>query len=387
MVNFNHVLVSHAEIGLKSRRTRSRLENLLIRNLEYMLMRNKISEFTIGRADGKILISVKGNAEKVAEVVSRVFGVASCMPSIKTKASLPKIIEVGKRLAKEVLSIGETFAVRARRIGAHPFTSKEVEEKIGAEILKELSDRNVKVNLTNPNKIIYVEVRGDYAYVSDRVIKGPNGLPLESQGRVLMLFSGGLNSAIASWLLMKRGSLPILTYFDLYLESAEVFKEEAIRIARFLREFVSAPDYRLFIVPLRGISHEFLSNYPEGLAYALLHRMMYRIACELALQKEIKAIATGNSLEHIALQINLSILDEASSLPVFRPLIGMSRDKVEEMGRKVGISRYLTIPVSASSLRPSGEGISLNEVKEAEAKIDLEGLKREALHELEEIIL
>jgi thiamine biosynthesis protein ThiI len=304
---------------------------------------------------------------------------------------LTSIVETGVRLAKDTIGRNETFAVRARRAWPHPFSSKDIEEKLGEAILKELKERRVKVNLRNPDKTIYVEVREKKAFLSDCISKGYGGLPISSQGKVIALLSGGVDSAVAAWLMMKRGALPILLYFNNSPYWTEIHHQRVLSVAKFLRELVPVADYRLIIVPHGEILKKFIEQGPRKLSCILCKRSMYRIACELAKRMDAKAIVTGESLGQVASQtlVNLSVLNEASSLPVLRPLVGMNKDEIIMLSSKIGIKKIAAVKVprcKAVPRRPTTRA-NLEHVKAVEKVVNVMELTREAIKERKEILL
>lgn len=386
---FTQTLAAYSEIALKSGRVRRRMEDMLVNQIRYMLARHGLSKVKITRDRGRLFIESE-DPEIACELTSKIFGIAYAMPVVKVKTSLPEIARVGTELAMKALEKGGTFAVRARRIGVHPFTSKEVEEKVGSDILSKLKGK-AKVDLTRPEKTIHIEIRGEDSYISDRMMKGPGGLPVGSQGKTIVLLSGGVDSAVASWLMMKRGTLTLPVYFDNSPYWTEVHRRRVMKVARFLREFVSLADFRMTVIPMGDSLTKFIRECPRNLICVLCKRMMYRIACRLAEEKGARAIVTGESLGQVASQTleNIAVLDEVSILPVFRPLIGMNKDEIEVLARDIGVGTIAAVKVprcGAVPPKPSTRA-SLKAVKEWERAVNAEGMAGEALAKAREIIL
>jgi len=383
-------LVTYSEIALKSEPVRRHMERMLIDNLHYALMRSGLAGAKIRRIRGRIIIE-RVDGEKAAIVASKVFGVASSMPAVETSVSLDDIVKTAADLADKVLEGGQTFAVRARRAGAHPYTSKDIEKQLGSEILRRFSGKNIRVNLDAPDKVIYVEAREKMAYIYTRMFDGPGGLPLGSQGKVVALLSGGVDSATASWLIMKRGAFVIPLGFDTSPYCDKICHERMINVAKFLREFATVADYRLSIVPYGRILTEFIERCPRNLTCVLCKRGMYRIACRFAEMKDAKAIVTGESLGQVASQtlVNLSVLDDASNMPVFRPLIGMDKNEIERLANKIGVYELAAMKVRRCDAAPPKPttAAKLADIKKAEENVNIDGLISEALAEIEEIIL
>lgn len=386
----NTTLVAYSEIALKSEPVRRYLENMLIENIRYALMRNGLAGAKIGKLRGRIIVQGV-DAKRGASVASKIFGVALAMPAVETTASLNDIVETAADMADKIMATGQTFAIEARRAGKHPYTSKEIEVQAGSEVLKRLTDRNIRVDLDNPDKVVYVEAREGVTYVYSEVLNGPGGLPLGSQGRVVALLSGGVDSATASWLIMKRGALTIPLYLSTSPYGDAICRKRAINVAKFLREYVTVANYRLTIVPYGKILKEFIAQCPPKLTCVLCKRTMYRIACKFAEMKGAKAVVTGESLGQVASQTltNLNVLDEATSLPVFRPLIGMDKNEIEKLAKKIGfqeIAARKTLPCKAVPIKPT-TAAKLEEVKKAEERLDLDKIIAKALANIKEIIL
>lgn len=388
-MNENTILVADSELALKSDPVRRYLGNVLIENLRYALARNGLAGAKIGKLRGRII--VRGvDAKRGANVASKVFGVALAMPAVETTASLTDIVETAADMAERTIAVGQSFAIDARRAGKHPYTSKDIEEQAGSEVLKRLSARTLRVDLDNPDRVIYVEARGDRAYVYNEVFEGPGGLPLGSQGRVVALLSGGVDSATASWLIMKRGALALPLYLSTF-KGDKICRQRTINVAKFLREFATVADYRLTIVPYGQVLTEFIEKCPRKLTCILCKRTMYRIACKFAEMKGAKAIVTGESLGQVASQTltNLNVLGEAASLPVFRPLIGMNKNEIEKLAKRIGVQEIAAIkvpPCKAVPIKPT-TAAKLAEIKRAEEGLNLDKLVDKALANLDEIIL
>ncbi|HYB93167.1 MAG TPA: tRNA uracil 4-sulfurtransferase ThiI [archaeon] len=383
-------LVTYSEIGLKSEPVRRNMEIMLTENLRYALMRSGLAGAKIRRVRGRIIIE-EVNGEKAATVASRVFGVASSMPAYEISVSLSEIVKASADLADTALEEGETFAVRARRVGTHPYASNDIEKEVGSEVLRRFSGKNIRVNLDAPDKVIYIEAREKVAYIYTKKFYGPGGLPLGSQGKVVSLLSGGVDSATASWLIMKRGAFVFPLCCDTSPYCDKFCIERTINVAKFLREFATVADYRLSVVPYGNILTEFIEKCPRNLTCVLCKRGMYRIACRFAEMKNAKAIVTGESLGQVASQtlMNLTVLDEASNIPVFRPLIGMDKNEIERLAERIGVRELAAIKVKrceAAPLKPTTQAKILD-VKKAEENVDINGLISKAFEKIEEIIL
>ncbi len=322
-------LIRYSEIFLKSEWVRKRWEDRLIRNIKRVL------DCKIRRERGRIwVITDDPNAK---EKLKKIFGIVSF-----SECHHCKLEDLGRFVVEFCRMIGiekaKTFAVRVKRVGTHEFTSQQKAAELGAIILRNFP--HLRVDLDNPEVTVYVEIRDEDCYLFSEVIKGIGGIPLGVEGKLVSLFSGGIDSPVATWLMMKRGCEIIPIYFDCSPFTDESTLRRAKAVAEVLREY--DPDFELRIVE----HGKFLSKLKELLreirlesyTCVLCKRRMYKVAEEIANEEGAKGLVTGESLGQVASQTldNLMVLDEACRLPVYRPLIGFDKLEVEELARKVG---------------------------------------------------
>jgi thiamine biosynthesis protein ThiI len=198
------ILVRYSEVGLKSRSVRSRFERVLMDNMISALAREGI-EALVNCDQGRIYVRTdKARIEDGVKVLQRVFGIASVSPVIETSSDMESIKATAVSYSKEVLASNSTFKIKSRRSGSHPFTSMDVAVIVGEAVLNANQERGVKVDIHHPNKEIFVEVRDNQTFVFSQYCDGTGGLPMGSQGRVLVVLDKDTD-ALAAWLIMKRG--------------------------------------------------------------------------------------------------------------------------------------------------------------------------------------
>ncbi|MBS7643022.1 tRNA 4-thiouridine(8) synthase ThiI [Candidatus Bathyarchaeota archaeon] len=382
------VIVTYSEIALKSAPVRRLMEKRLTQNIRTMHRLHGVSNISIQKTRGRIFIKTPDPAQTIL-VTSRIFGVNSVIPAIKTTTTMEELAQTATEFASQVLHNGETFAVRARRVGEHPYTSMDLERTIGARILDSLQERGVKVKLSNPDRTIYVEAREDAGYVYSEVISGPGGLPLGSQGKVVALLSGGVDSATASWLMMKRGAYVVPLYLSTTPYGDEKCSQRVLNVAKFLRSYVPSNKYFLYVASHGQNLSEIIKHCPRKLTCVLCKRMMYRIACKLAELKGAKAIVSGESLGQVASQTlaNLYVLDAASTMPIFRPLIGMDKNEIENMAKKIGFHQIAAIkikPCGAAPFKPATKA-NLDQVEDVEETLKIEELVNTTIKGIQKI--
>ncbi|HXW99519.1 MAG TPA: tRNA uracil 4-sulfurtransferase ThiI [Methanomicrobiales archaeon] len=320
-------LVRYGEIFLKSDYVRRQWEKVLVRNI-----REQLSDCRVRSERGRVWVD--GPADP--EVLRRVFGIVSFSPVVR--CTLGDLGGALVSLARE-RGAGErgTFAIRMRRVGTHPFTSREKAVELGD--LVRASFPNLSVDLDRPDLELHVEIRGEACYLFTDVIPGAGGLPLGVEGTLVALVSGGIDSPVAAWMMMKRGCriVPVYVALEGILgDDALARTREVVEVLRLYQ-----PDIRL-----RVVSDSFLACAREQLARERLERFtclickrrMYRIAEEVAREEGAKGIVTGESLGQVASQTlgNLLVLDDAASLPVYRPLIGLDKEEITRIARGIG---------------------------------------------------
>ncbi|CAD7770179.1 tRNA sulfurtransferase [Candidatus Methanoperedenaceae archaeon GB37] len=335
MLGFDVVIVRYDEIALKGRYVRNRYERALVNNLKMMLERGGARYTGITRERGRIFIHTSD--ERVIGLASRVFGVASVSPALTTTSRLMDIGWLAARVGDSVIGDGESFAVRSRRTGSHDFTSRDVAVHCGDAILKEMGERGVYVDLTSPQHEIHVEVRGENAYVYNRIERGVGGLPLGTQGKMIALLSGGIDSPVAAWLMMKRGCEIVFLYCNNHPFSDEDTWKRAMECIEALRAW-SPIGFRVYEAPNGENLRVFLDRCDEKLVCVLCKRMMYRIAIEIMKREGAHGIVTGTSLGQVASQTAQNLMAEAYQLsyPIYHPLIGLDKKEIITIAERIG---------------------------------------------------
>jgi thiamine biosynthesis protein ThiI len=384
------ILATYSEIGLKSPPVRRHLESLLLRHIRKRLELKGLEVEKVVRRQGRLIVegtdSLRG-----AEVVARVFGVASARPAVKIRDDLTTITQTVVDAAKEIVEPKQSFAIDARRTGKQLYTSKEIEVVAGDAVLKALSQKGVYVDLSHPDNTIYVEARGRTAYVYHRVFPGVAGLPFGSQGKVVSLFSGGIDSPVAAWLMMKRGCFVRLLFCDQRPLVGDDYYERALAVAGKIREYVPRGHYSLSVVPMGVIMQEIVDKVPPKLVCVCCKRMMYRLGGLVAEKIGAEGLVTGESLGQVASQtlFNLRVLDDVVSLPVYRPLISFEKLDIVRWAEHIG-----TYALSATSIhgctalpkKPSTKA-KLLDVKRVEERLNVQKLTSQAVQEMTRIPL
>lgn len=325
------IIVRYSEIGLKGNRARSRMINALKQNIAEGLSRvGEMAEITTEK--GRIYLDGYRNEDAAMDVLSRTMGVKSFSPvTWIIYSSLEDIANRAVELYSETVK-GKKFAVKSRRAGGQKFNTVEINVAVG-DALYGFSEG---VDLTSPQVEINVEVRNNRAYFFSSKYPGPGGLPLGSESPLVALVSGGIDSPVAAWMLMKRGSPVDFVFVSL---SGPIDTVDFLRAARVLsRDWSMGYDPMINIVDGRPLIDLLVLSNRMRAPSVTYKRIMYRIAMEIARERAACGIVTGESLGQVSSQTpkNLMAINHTIDFPVYRPLIGMDKDEISDMARRIG---------------------------------------------------
>lgn len=375
------------EIGIKSEWTRRTYERLSLKNIKKVLKHYNVPYEKVLLERSRIYVKTK-NPIETASKLTRVFGVSSVSPAIQTTSDMKKIVLTAVKLAAATIKEESSFAIRCHRVGRHPYSSMDVCREVGKQVLESLEDRNLRVNLKNPQFTINIEVRDAHAYIFSETVHGVGGFPLGSQSKVLCLLSGGIDSAVACWLAMKRGCPIIPIYLDNTPFTDETTTAKALDVAKKLFEWSIGFPRKVYVVPHGKNLETFVKQGPRKLTCILCKRMMYRIAERIAEIEKAEGIVTGEAIGEQASQTlhNLRVLNEAAArYPIHRPLLGFDKGETEGLARKIGtfeISARKAKGCSAAPNKPSTKA-KLEIVRKTEEKFDIERMVEESVKKVE----
>lgn len=383
--NFYDSVIIHfsGEIWLKKIWTRKYYEKRLARNLKQTLKHYDVSYKKLVRRHSRFYLKTD-SALEAADKLIRVFGISSVSPAIETSSKLDDLIKTCFNLASIILEEGNSFAVVCKRVGTHNYSSNDVRKQVGKNILDMLGKNlRLKVDLDNPDHVLGVEVRDNQAFVYSQTKKGVGGMPLGVQPRLISLFSGGIDSAVGSWLVMKRGSPIVLVYFDNNPFTDETVTKRALNVAEILFSWAIGFPRKVYVVQ-HGDNLKQIMQTTRKYSCLLCKRMMYRIAERLAKQLHAQGIVTGEAIGEQASQTltNLRVLTLAvKEYPIHRPLLGFDKQETEAVGRKIGTYKPSSMKAAscgAVPYQPSTKA-KIEEVLKAEEKLPIESMIDQSL--------
>jgi thiamine biosynthesis protein ThiI len=376
------VMVRYGELFLKSEPVKHHFIGMLLRNIGKALSASKLSHhFETPR--GRILI-YGDQSEKIADIVSRIFGLVDVSICTRT-SSVPKdICKEAISLASANLHEGMSFAVRAKRQQKTGLNSQELGTLIGSAICEHIP--GLKVDLDHPDYELFVEVRDFGGLVYDSRITAPGGLPWGTQGRVLALLSSGIDSPVASWLMMKRGCEITHLHLDAGRWAGKDVTTAAIENHRRLSRWCSGNPLSMVIANSELLYDRMDQlRIPPRYRCVICKRFMQRVAGRLMEKVGALAVVTGENLGQVASQTlaNLSVISEAATVPVLRPLITYDKEETITLARRIGT--FDTHPGDlACRAVPSmpATAAALDTILECEQKMGMDVIVATALSEL-----
>ena len=317
--------------------------------------------------------------ETVRERISTVFGIANFSRTHAVPLELPALEQaVVASLAERPFT---SFRITTRRsYKSFPMNSGAIDRALGAAVQKATG---VRVDLEHPDVNVFVEVLRDRILFSFERCPGAGGFPVGSSGRVMALLSGGIDSPVAAWRLMKRGCIVIPVHFHAFPLQDHTTIDKTMELARILTRYQFKT--RLLLVPFGEAQQTIVASAPAPLRVVLYRRFMVRIAEALAARNRCKALVTGESLGQVASQTldNVAAIDEAARMPILRPLIGMDKEEITQQARRIGTFEVSTLPDQDCCQlfvpRSPATAATVAEVLAAESALDVAGLVEAAV--------
>jgi len=385
------ILVRYGEIILKGL-NRPVFEEKLIGNIKSAIY--KFGKAKVSKSQGRIYIEPEDenyDFDLVLQRVIKVFGIVSVSPVWKIDTDYEQIKAYALKMSTELVNqYGyKTFKVEAKRGNKRfPMNSPEICNDVGGYILDNVPGLSVDVH--NPDFIMYIEVR-ESSYVYSENIKAYGGMPLGSNGKAMLLLSGGIDSPVAGWMMGKRGVELDAIHFYSYPYTSERAKQKVIDLAQIMTQ--SCGRIHLHVVPFTEIQLAINDNCPEEQATIIMRRLMMKIAEQIARKSNAMALITGESMGQVASQTmhGLYCTDAAVNMPVFRPLIGMDKVEVVDIARKIDTFETSILPYEDCctvfvAKHPQTKP-KLDKIILSESAVDFEPLIKTAVENTEVIVI
>ena len=377
------LLCKYGEIVLKGANKRY-FEDILCKELRKRA--KKHGSFEISRAQSTIYVKPLDDfcdIDGMYEDAMKVFGIAAIGRAAVCQKDIEDIKRVAKEYIPQFLEGKKSFKVDGKRSDkTFPYNSMDLAQIIGGEIL-EATHGKIRVDVHNPDVTVKVEIREQAAYVHAGQASAAGGLPVGTSGHGLLLLSGGIDSPVAGYMMAKRGVRVEAVHFESFPYTSELARDKVIRLAKTIAAYTG--DIYVHVVSLTKIQEELVKHCDEDYFTLLLRRYMMYIASRIAAQHDSKCLITGESLGQVASQTMeaIAVTDNASSIPVFRPCIGMDKLEIIDISTKIGtfdisIEPYEDCCTVFTPKHPRTKP-QLEKVLVEERKLDFEALAQEAI--------
>ena len=329
------LLCKYGEIILKGANRRY-FEEMLCKTVRFRA--KHFGKFTVTRSQSTIIIEPQDDGadiEGMFETTLKIFGIVDVSRCAVCEKDMDAIRRTAREYLPQFLAGKKTFKVEAKRSDKRfPLTSPEIAREIGGEVLSVMP--KLKVDVREPEITVHVEVREYGAYLHAGQFKGAGGIPVGTSGKALLLLSGGIDSPVAGYMMAKRGVQIEAVHFESFPYTSERAREKVFELARIVAQY--AGSINLHVVSLTHVQVELVKNCEEDYFTLILRRFMMELADRLAKKTGAGAIVTGESLGQVASQTldALKVTDEKASIPVFRPCIGMDKEEIVAISRKIG---------------------------------------------------
>ena len=383
------ILIKDGELALKGL-NRSSFESMLMKNIKRRI--HQFGAFQLKNSQSTITVTPldeNADLDAAADEISRVFGISAYSRAAVSEKDIDKILEIAPIYLKDQLEEARTFKVEAKRSDkSFPYNSPEISAMVGGKLLE--SFPHLRVDVKNPEIKVTVEIR-DQAYIRGSQLKGAGGMPVGSSGRAMLLISGGIDSPVAAYMMAKRG----LELVGIHFASPPYTSPRSEQKVHDLLSKVARYSGRIWLhtVPFTEIQELIREKCPEEYFTIIMRRFMMRIACMLAEKTDCHALITGESVAQVASQTTLALgcTDAVATQPVFRPCIGMDKEEIITISRKIETFDISIQPIEdcCTVFTPKHPKTrpQLKDVEEAEKVLDIEALCQKAVDGIQRIAI
>ncbi|WP_138751944.1 tRNA uracil 4-sulfurtransferase ThiI [Paenibacillus sinopodophylli] len=339
---YDQIVLRYGDLMVKGR-NRNRFEKKMLEQVKQALI--SYEHITYFKSFGRLFVKLNGHPyEPIADRLKDIFGIVSLSPVISTELDLEKIRLTALALMQSLPEQPSTFKVNAKRAWKKfPHNSQEMNHLVGSHVLRAMP--NLKVNVNKPDIELRVDIQEEATYVFYDVITGAGGFPYSSNGKAMLLLSGGIDSPVAGWLALRKGLEVEAVHFHSYPFTSEQAKDKVIELAKRLSYFSGEP-IKLHLVPFTEMQTTLVQAKSDNLIITLMRRAMLRITEQLAERSKANGIVTGESLGQVASQTlpSMNVIGRAATLPLLKPLIMMDKHEIIRLAERIGTFETSILP-------------------------------------------
>lgn len=383
--HYDHILIRYGELSLKGK-NRKMFIRQLYHNVKNALKAFDMLEYDF-QHDRMYIYLHEANARAVCDILEKVFGISSFSLAVKTASTMEDITQA----VLDVLPLEEykTFKVAARRSDKmFPLESDQINRQIATAILK---NSDWKVDVHNPDVKVVIEVHHEATYIMTEKIKGAGGMPVGASGKAMVLLSGGIDSPVASYLMMKRGVHIECVHFAAPPYTSQNAQEKVLTLAGLVSGFQG--EIKVHIVPFTNLQLAIYQNCDESYAITIMRRMMMRIATGLASRRHCQVIATGESIGQVASQTveSMEAINAVTTKPIIRPVVCMDKLEIIDISKKIGTYETSILPFEdcCTIFTPKAPATKpkIEKCERYEARWDWQSMVEECIDKAETIVM
>lgn len=330
-MQYDHILIRYGELGLKGKNINTFLVKLQ-QNIQQSL--KDYPNVKVKRTQGRLIVLLNGHhPENIIAICKEIFGIQSLSLAIKLENDETQIKEASINLLGREKG-NKTFKVNTRRAYKDfPIDSMKMNYSLGGYIISCLP--NFTVDVHNPDIELRIEIRAEGTYMMSKVIYGPGGLPVGTAGKSLLLLSGGIDSPVAGYLMMKRGIELEMIHFHSPPFTSERAKQKVLDLTKKLTKYNHR--IKVHLVPFTEVQQQIAKHYPDRYGMTIMRRVMMKVSEAICNKENILSMTTGESLGQVASQTmaSMNAINEVTTLPILRPLVAMDKEEIVNISRKI----------------------------------------------------
>ncbi len=335
-MQYDAILVRYGELFLKGKNKRRFIDKL------YHTVQTKLAgmpELVLEKKNDHILVLLNGeDGQNVIRQLDFVFGIHSYALGKTCGSSLDAICKTALPMAVEACAGGKAIKFETKRAWKQfPQTSIEVSQQVAEHVGEHAPEGAIRYNVAHPDQVVRIFIKKEHTMVVSLVVPASGGLPIGLNGRALLMLSGGLDSPVAGYLMMKRGLALEAIHFESPPHTTVRARQKVFDLAEKLAHYIPNGKLPIHVVPFTKLQQELFARIPESYGMTIMRRMMYRVAAEVAERRKVRLLANGESLGQVASQTpdSMYAINAVTSMPVVRPVACMDKSEVVDIARKI----------------------------------------------------